>query len=69
MGTPSTRAKAKWNRNHYDQLKVVIPKGSREVIKEMAISRNMSVSEYIRYLISQDAERTGKEEVKEILTL
>lgn len=47
--------KAKWNAEHYDQMSVVVPKGSRDLIKQHANEQGMSISEYIRHLIAKDA--------------
>jgi hypothetical protein len=51
----SAEIKARWNAEHYDQMSVVVPKGSRDLIKQHANSLGMSISEYIRHLIAQDA--------------
>lgn len=51
----STEVKARYNEKHYDQMSIVVPKGSRELIKEHANSMGLSVSEYIRHLIAADA--------------
>ena len=55
MSYTSTETKARWNAKHYDQLSVVLPKGSAKLLKEHANEQGMSVSEYIRHLIAQDA--------------
>lgn len=55
MSYTSTEVKARWNAKHYDQLSIVLPKGSAKLIKEYANSQGMSASEYIRHLIAQDA--------------
>ena len=51
----STEVKARYNKKHYDQLSIVLPIGSRELLKAHATSRGLSVSGYIRHLIAQDA--------------
>ena len=55
MSYTSTETKARWNAKHYDQMSIIVPKGSRDLIKQYANSQGMSVSEYIRHLIAQDA--------------
>lgn len=55
MSYTATDVKARWNAKHYDQMSIVLPKGSRDLIKRHANEQGMSVSEYIRHLIAQDA--------------
>lgn len=55
MSYTSTEVKARWNAAHYDRLSIVLPKGSNELLKQYANEQGMSVSEYIRHLIAQDA--------------
>lgn len=51
----STEVKARYNAKHYEQMSIVVPKGSLELIKERANTQGMSVSGYIRHLIAKDA--------------
>lgn len=52
----STAVKAKYNKKHYEQLSIVVPIGSRELIQRKAIEAGYSsTSEYIRHLIIADA--------------
>lgn len=52
----STAVKAKYNKKHYEQLSIVVPIGSRELIQRKAIEEGYgSTSEYIRHLIIADA--------------
>lgn len=46
-----TRAKNKYNRNHYDRINVIVPIGDRDVIRAVAEMNNMSMNEYICRLI------------------
>lgn len=52
----STAVKAKYNKKHYEQLSIVVPIGSRELIQRKATEAGYSsTSEYIRHLIIADA--------------
>lgn len=48
------RANEKYNAKAYDQIKVIVKKGQREVIKAHAESKGMSLNGYINKLIEQD---------------
>ena len=47
MGTPSTKAKNKWNAANYDRIVVSVPKGSKDKIKSKAAAAGKSVNKYI----------------------
>ena len=46
-----TRAKNKYNRNHYDRINVIVPIGDRDVIRAVAEMNGVSMNEYICRLI------------------
>lgn len=52
-------AKTRWNAKHYDQVKISVIKGGREVIQQIAAASGMSMAEYIRHCIIADAQRRG----------
>lgn len=54
MGKTSTASKNKYNEKAYDQLKVVVKKGQKDVIKAHAESLGLSLNAYINKLISKD---------------
>lgn len=54
-----TAAKAKYNSKHYDQIKFWSPKGSRDIIQQLAAASGLSMAEYIRSLVIRDADRHG----------
>lgn len=59
MGNSSTRAKNKYNAVKYDNLRVVVPKGQRDIIKQHTIeygykSVNSFVNEAINDKITAD---------------
>lgn len=47
----------KYNKEKYDSVTIVVPKGEKDVIKQAAKERGKSVSEYIRDLIKADLEK------------
>ena len=53
------QAKQKWNAEHYDQLKIYIRKGGREIIKQIAQNEGLSAAEYIKRLVIKDAKSKG----------
>ncbi|MGN0332946.1 MAG: hypothetical protein ACI4D9_07995 [Lachnospiraceae bacterium] len=48
----------------YDRLELVLPKGQKELLKELCSQIEMSVTEYIRLLIQEDI-RSGSSKLKE----
>lgn len=54
MGQSATKAKNKYNDKAYDQVRVVVKKGQKEVIKAYAESQGLSINGYINKLIEQD---------------
>ena len=48
------RATNKWNKENYDRLNIVVPKGMRETIKARADELGKSVNAYVIGLISAD---------------
>ncbi len=57
MGKTSTASKNKYNAKAYDQLRIVVKKGQREIIKAHAESKGLSVNGYINKLIAEDMEK------------
>lgn len=54
-----TEAKQRYNEKHYDQIKFYSPKGSRDIIQQLAAASGQSMAEYIRTLVIRDADRHG----------
>lgn len=50
------KAVAKYTKNNYDEIKIRVPKGSKERIKAIAESQNESVNEFIKTAIDQRIE-------------
>lgn len=45
---------ASFNKQKYDEIKVRLPKGSREVLKRVAAEKGYSLSGYITHLVRKD---------------
>lgn len=60
MGKSSTTAKNKYNTKSYDQVKLLVKKGQRDIIKAVAEKQGKSVNAYIYTLIENDFKRLGE---------
>ena len=58
-GTFRTRQKTEYNRENYEQCKIWIRKGGREIVQRLAAAAGMSMAEYVRHLVIIDAARQG----------
>ena len=58
------KANEKYNAKAYDQVKVLVKKGQRDIIKQHAESKGLSLNGYINKLISDDM-NAGQAEQKE----
>lgn len=63
----SPEVKNRWNRKHYDRMHIICRKGGADAIKELAKSKGMSMSGYIVWLIQQDAVKSDRQDVAELL--
>lgn len=61
QGKSSTRAKNKYNANNYDSLRIVVPKGQKEIINAHAQSRGESLNGFVKRAINETMERDGEE--------
>ena len=61
MAKAETKAKNKYNAKAYDRIALQVKKGQREVIREYAESRGMSLNGYINTLIREDMKAHGAE--------
>lgn len=50
----SAAVKNRYNSKTYDRIEIVVKKGDKDIIKQKAASKGMSVSEYITGLIYTD---------------
>ena len=49
-----TEYKNKFYKEHYDRIPLAVPKGMKEVIKQLASGKGMSVNAYIQDLVRKD---------------
>lgn len=56
-GTAQTRAKNKYNAKTYDNLRIVVPKGQKEVIKAHAEKQNETINGFVKRAINETMER------------
>ena len=61
MSEAKKKANRKYNEKAYDQLKIVVKKGERDIIKAYAESIGKSLNGYINDLIVTEMERNGVE--------
>ena len=52
MGTPATRAKAKYNKENYEQILTRVPKEIKALWQIEARQRNMSLSQFIQTAVN-----------------
>lgn len=51
MGKTSAAVKNKWNKNNYDRIEIVVPKGEKDTIKTHAQNMGESTNEFIKRAI------------------
>ena len=59
-GKASTRAKNKYNAANYDSLRIVVPKGKKDVLKAHAKSKGESLNSFVNRAIDEAVERDNK---------
>ena len=52
-GTSATRAKNKYNAANYDSLRIVVPKGKKETIRQYATSKGKSINSFVNEAIDE----------------
>lgn len=52
-GKASTRAKNKYNAINYDNLRIIVPKGKKENIKEHAEKQGESINKFVNRAIDE----------------
>lgn len=62
-----TAAKQKYNEKNYDQVKLYVYKGGRDLIKQLAELQGLSMAEYIKHLIIADATEQNVADAAKIL--
>lgn len=53
IGKATTRAKNKYNATNYDSLRIVVPKGKKQVIKDYAESKGKSINGFVNEAIDK----------------
>lgn len=61
----STAVKNRWNNAHYDQVMFRCKKGGKALMKDIAAQKGMAFAEYMRTLVIQDAQKSGRNDVVE----
>ena len=59
-GKASTKAKNKYNAANYDSLRIVVPKGKKDVLKAYAKSKGESLNSFVNRAIDEAVERDNK---------
>lgn len=59
-GKASTRAKNKYNAANYDNLRIVVPKGTKDIIKAHADNKGESINGFVNRAINETMERDNK---------
>lgn len=59
-GKASTRAKNKYNAANYDNLRIVVPKGTKDIIKAHTESKGESINGFVNRAINETIERDNK---------
>lgn len=54
MGKTSTASKNKYNEKAYDRVNLILKKGQKDIIRQRAESKGMSLNGYINKLIEED---------------
>lgn len=66
MSQTSQVIRNRWNKEHYDRLAVLVPKGRHDTIREYAQSCGMSVNGLINDLLRYELGLTKKEWVAKV---
>ncbi len=53
----SAAVKNKWNKENYDRIEIIVPKGKKDQIKAAADARGESVNSYINKAVDERMER------------
>lgn len=57
---PATKAKNKYNARVYDSLRIVVPKGKKEIIKKAAEDVGESINRFVNKAIDERLKGGGK---------
>ena len=59
-GKSSTKAKNKYNATNYDNLRIVVPKGTKDIIKAHAERNGESINGFVNRAINETMENDNK---------
>lgn len=59
-GKASTRAKNKYNAANYDSLRIIVPKGKKELIKAHAEANSESINGFVNRAIEETIQRDNE---------
>ena len=59
MGKTSSKVKDRYNAKAYDEIKVRVKKGKKDIINAYATEHGMSVNDFINRAIDEKMERDG----------
>lgn len=60
-GKASTRAKNKYNAANYDSLRIIVPKGKKELIKAHAEAKGESINGFVNRAIEETIQHDNEE--------
>lgn len=60
-GKASTRAKNKYNAANYDSLRIIVPKGKKDILKAHAEQQGESLNGFVNRAIDETVERDNAE--------
>ncbi len=63
-GKASTRAKNKYNTANYDNLRIIVPKGKKDIIREYAARKGESINGFVNRAIDEAMQDEGEKEAK-----
>lgn len=56
-GNSQTKAKNRYNAKTYDSLRIVVPKGKKDIIKDFADKQGKSINGFVNEAIEEKMER------------
>ena len=63
MGTSATRAKNKYNAKAYDNIRILVPKGKKDIIKSFAEGQGESLNKFINNAIDEAIKKYSQNNV------
>lgn len=60
-GNSATRAKNRYNAKNYDDLRIVVPKGKKQLIKDFADKQGKSINGFVNEAIDDKMKQENKQ--------